>query len=94
MSTIAETRSKALIRMLISWSSMLDKMTLWYSPTRCGWLGTILTSASRAMYLTGNGYRWITSSVRSKLTVLIRVLQESSQFCDASPCEGVPGLWL
>ena len=52
--TIAETRSKALIRILISWSSMLDKMTLSYSPTRCGWLGTILTSASSAMYLTGS----------------------------------------
>jgi hypothetical protein len=54
--TIAEIRSRALIRMLMSWSSMLDRMTLWYSPTKCGWLGTILTNAIRAMYLTANYY--------------------------------------
>lgn len=52
--TIAETRSSALIRILISWSSIFDKMAFWYSPTRCGWLGTILVSASSAMYLTRN----------------------------------------
>lgn len=50
--TIAVTRSNARIRILISWSLTLASMVSWYSATRCGWDGTILVIASRAIYFT------------------------------------------
>ena len=52
--TMADTRSKALIRMLISSSFTLDRIMSWYSATSSGCVGTILTIASRAMYFTAH----------------------------------------
>jgi hypothetical protein len=49
---MAETRSRARIRMLISWSFKLARSISWCWAMRWGWEGTILTIASRAMYLT------------------------------------------
>ena len=47
--TISEMSSSTRIRI---GSSTLERMVSWYSATRCGCEGTILTSARRAMYFT------------------------------------------
>ena len=49
---MAETRSSARIRMLMSSSLTLDRIISWYSATSSGCVGTILTIASSAMYFT------------------------------------------
>ena len=50
--TMVVTKSNALMRILISWSSTLDRIISWYSATKCGCEGTILTIAIKAMYFT------------------------------------------
>lgn len=50
--TMAETRSRARIRMLMSSSLTLERIMSWYSATSSGCVGTILTNASNAMYFT------------------------------------------
>lgn len=78
---MADTRSSARMRMLMSSSLTLARIMSWYSATSSGCVGTILTNASSAMYFTrGAGHRAVPQGVcisASKLTILVSVLQEA-----------------
>lgn len=55
--TIAESRSKARIRILISWSLTLARIRDSYSAIKCGCEGTIFARASKEMYFTKKGIK-------------------------------------
>lgn len=66
--TMADTRSRARIRILISWSLRLASIMSWYSATRYGWLGTIFAIANNAIYFTdtsqSSSLRWSVEYIR------------------------------
>ena len=70
--TMAETRSRARIRMLMSSSLTLERIMSWYSATSSGCVGTILTKASKAMYFT--------AGVGSQFNDMQKGSQSGSQF--------------
>jgi hypothetical protein len=49
---MAESKSRARMRILRSWSLILDIIMSWYCATRLRCVGTILASAKSAMYFT------------------------------------------
>ena len=80
--TIAESKSSARMRILMSWSLILRTIVSWYSVIRCGWVGTIFAIASKAIYFTvpQEHQRWQKIFEKSFWpTILILVFNESSE---------------
>jgi hypothetical protein len=87
--TIADTRSRARNRMLMSSWLTHASIVSWYPATRCGCDGTILTSASSAIYFTSREFIRQRHIHGAQLTIVVRVLQEGGEFLDARRREAV-----